>query len=269
MPPEAPQLLELTEIFVTAPLDILFLIAARGGSKGVPGKNLKKVGGLSLLGYKARSAQACAGCSRLILSTDSNEIQAEGRALGVDVPFIRPAELATDDAPSDGVVAHAMDWIEANEGESYDAVMLLEPASPFSTAEHYDQAIALFQKNNADLVVGLRELETYSVFTGALPDNRSIATIVEQMHAEIGLRRQDQPVEVTMNGAFYLIGWEAFRRTGKIYGDPAGCYGVVMDRWHSLEIETPEDLALAEFAVTQSYLDVSPWQHGETKDGDS
>ena len=79
------------------------------------------------------------------------------------------------------------------------------------------------------------------------------------MHAAQGLRRQDQPIEVTMNGAFYLVGWDAFRRTGKIYGEPSGCYGVVMDRWHSIEIETPEDLALAEFAVAQGYLDVSPW----------
>lgn len=248
---------------MTAPLDILFLIAARGGSKGVPGKNLKPVGGLSLLGYKARSAQACAGCTRLILSTDSEAIQQEGRALGVEVPFTRPAELATDEAPSDGVITHAMDWVEADEGRTYDAVMLLEPASPFSTAEHYEKAIALFQENQADLVVGLRELETYSVFTGALPDNGSISTIVEKMHGASGLRRQDQPIEVTMNGTFYLIGWDAFRRTGKIYGDPAACYGVVMDRWHSLEIETPEDLALAEFAVAQSYLDTSPWMKDE------
>lgn len=244
---------------MTTPLDILFVIAARGGSKGVPGKNLKRIADLSLLGYKARSAQACAGCSRLILTTDAKDIQQEGRALGVEVPFTRPAELATDEAPSDGVIAHAMDWVEQDEGKTYDAVMLLEPASPFSTAAHYDEAIDLFQQNNADLVVGLRELETYSVFTGALPDNGSIASIVEKMHAAKGLRRQDQPIEVTMNGAFYLMSWEAFRRTGKIYGDPAGCYGVVMDRWHSLEIETPEDLALAEFAVAQSYLDVGPW----------
>lgn len=238
---------------------ILFLIAARGGSKGVPGKNLKTVGGLSLLGYKARSAQACAGCTRLILSTDSEDIQTEGRRLGVEVPFTRPAQLASDDAPSDGVVAHAMDWVEESEGRPYDAVMLLEPASPFATAAHYDEAIALFFERDADLVVGLKELETYSVFTGALAETGSIATIVEQMHTAAGLRRQDQPVEVTMNGTFYLIRWEAFRRTGKIYGDAAGSYGVLMDRWHSIEIETPEDLALADFAVTQGYLDTAPW----------
>ena len=242
-----------------SPLDVLFLIAARGGSKGVPGKNLKRVGGLSLLGYKARSAQACGGCARLILSTDSEEIAAEGRALGVDVPFTRPAELATDTAPSDGVVAHAMDWIEEHEGRTYDAVMLLEPASPFATAADYDKAIALFSERGAGLVVGLREIETYSLFTGALPEDGSIAGIVSKMHAAKGLRRQDQPIEVTMNGAFYLLSWEAFRTSGRIYGDPTGCYGVVMDRWHSLEIETPEDLALAEFAVEQGYLDVSPW----------
>ena len=244
---------------MSAPLTILFFIAARGRSKGVPGKNLRTVAGLSLVGFKARSAQACGRCSRLILSTDSEEIQAEGRHLGVEVPFTRPEDLATDTAPSDGVVAHAMDWIEQMDGKSYDAVMLLEPSSPFATVDHYDQAITLFEQRNADLVVGLRALDTYSVFTGPLADDGSIAGIVEQMHTAEGLRRQDQSVDVTMNGAFYLIRWEAFRRTGKIYGDPAGCYGVVMDRWHSIEVETPEDLALAEFAVTQGYVDASIW----------
>ena len=244
---------------MSAPLNILFLIAARGGSKGVPGKNLKTLAGLSLLGFKARSAQACRGCSRLILSTDSEEIQAEGRRLGVEVPFTRPAALATDTAPSDGVIAHALDWIEETEGKAYDAVMLLEPSSPFATTDHYDQAIALFETRNADLVVGLSELDTYSVFTGPLSDNGSIAGIVEQMHAAEGLRRQDQPIEVTMNGAFYLIRWDAFRRTGKIYGDPAECYGIIMDRWHSIEVETPEDLALAEHAIAQEYVDMTAW----------
>lgn len=242
-----------------SPPDILFLIAARGGSKALPGKNLKTIAGLSLIGFKARSAQACLSCGRLILSSDSDDIQAEGRRLGVEVPYTRPANLATDTAPSDGVVAHAMDWVEEHEGKSYDAVMLLEPASPFATADHYDQAVALFEKRQADTVVGLRELETYSVFSGPLSETGSIAPIVEQMHAAPGLRRQDQPIEVTMNGAFYLIRWDAFRRTGRIYGEPSGCYGVIMDRWHSIEIETPNDLALANYAVEKKYIDMNAW----------
>ncbi len=243
--------------------DVLFLIAARGGSKGVPGKNLKRVAGLSLLGYKARSAQACGHCTRLILSTDSEEIATEGRALGVDVPFLRPAELATDEAPSEGVVAHAMDWVEKNEGRTYDAVMLLEPASPFATGGHYDEAIDLFTARDADLVVGLRHTGTYAALTGAQGEDGSIAGIVSTMQAAKGRRRQDLTPDVTMNGAFYLMSWEAFRRTGNVYGDPAKCYGIVMDRWHSIEIETPEDLAWAAFAVERGHLDVSPWMTGD------
>ncbi|MBT4738880.1 MAG: acylneuraminate cytidylyltransferase family protein [Rhodospirillaceae bacterium] len=244
---------------MATPPDILFLIAARGGSKGLPGKNLKPVSGLSLVGYKARAAQRCQARSRLILSTDSEDIAAEGRRLGVEVPFTRPSDLATDAATSDSVVAHAMDWIEETEKRTYDAVMLLEPASPFATAAHLENAIALYTERDADLVVGLRQLDTYATLTGDFSPDGSIASIVEQMHETDGLRRQDLQPQVTMNGAFYLISWSAFRHTKKIYGDPARCYGLVMDRWHSLEIETAEDLALAEYAAAKGLIDLTPW----------
>lgn len=243
--------------------DILFLIAARGGSKGLPGKNLKSVGGLSLLGYKARAAQRCQACSRLILTTDDEDIAAEGRRLDVDVPFIRPADLATDEATSDSVVTHAMDWIEETEKRTYDAVMLLEPASPFATADHLDAAIALYTDRDADLVVGLRQLDTYEPLTGELSPDGSISSIVEKMHKTNGLRRQDLRPQVTMNGAFYLINWSTFRRTEKIYGEPARSYGMVMDSWHSLEIETANDLALAEYAAEKGLIDLTPWHDGQ------
>lgn len=245
---------------MTAPLDILFLITARGGSKGLPGKNLKTVKGLSLLGYKARAAQRCASCSRLILSTDSNDIAEEGKRLGVEVPFTRPPDLASDVATSDSVVAHAMDWIEENEKRTYSAVMLLEPSSPFATAAHLDQAIALYNQHNAGLIVGLRQLDTYAALTGDLTADGSIAPIVKSMNDANGLRRQDLKAQVTMNGAFYLMNWATFRKTGKIYGDPNECYGLVMDRWHSLEIETQEDLDLAEYIAIKGLIDFTPWQ---------
>ena len=244
---------------MATPPNILFLITARGGSKGLPGKNLKPISGLSLLGYKARAAQRCQACSRLILSTDDADIAAEGRRLGVEIPFTRPPELATDAATSDSVVAHVMDWIEATEKRTYDAVMLLEPASPFATAAHLEDAITLYTERDAGLVVGLRQLDTFAALTGDLKPDGTIAPIVEQMHKADGLRRQDLPPQVTMNGAFYLINWSAFRSTGRIYGDPARCYGLVMDRWHSLEIETAEDLAFAEYAATKGLIDLTPW----------
>lgn len=241
-------------------LDILFLIVARGGSKGLPGKNLKTIGGLSLVGYKARAARGCRACRRLMISTDSIAIQSEAQRHGVEVPFTRPAELASDTAPSTAVVAHAIDWIETHERRHYDAVMLLEPSSPFATPAHFDAAVALYQERNADLVVGMRRSEPHSMFIGAEPPDGSIADIVAKLEAASGLRRQDRSPEWTMNGALYLFGWEAFKASGKIYGRPEKCFGLLMDRWHSIEIETADDLALAQHAATTGLIDMTPWR---------
>lgn len=239
---------------------ILFLIAARGGSKGIPGKNLRQIGGLTLVGFKARAAQKCGACTRLIISTDSAVIQSEAKRLGVEVPFTRPAELATDTATSESVLAHAVAWIEENERQRYDAIMLLEPASPFATGAHLAAAIDLYTTRGAELVVGMRATDPASVFVGAQTENSSIADIVDGLNSAASRRRQDQQSEWTMNGALYLVGWDAFKESGKVYGNPEKCFGLLMDHWHSLEIETPEGLALAEFAAEKGYLDLSPWK---------
>lgn len=238
---------------------ILFLIVARAGSKGVPGKNLRRIGGLSLVGFKARSARGSRHCTRLMISTDSPEIQAEAARHGVETPFLRPAKLAKDTTPSSDVVLHAMQWIERNEGQRYDAIMLLEPSSPFSRADHYDRGVDLFIERQANLVVGLRETDVSSIFVGCLGCDGSIGEIVAKLNDAAGLRRQDQPPEVTLNGAFYLFRWDWFEKTRKIYADEEKSYGVVMDRAHSTEIETPMDLAYAEFLVERGHIDMSHW----------
>jgi CMP-N,N'-diacetyllegionaminic acid synthase len=240
--------------------EILFLLVGRGGSKGLPGKNLREIGGLSLTGYKARSARASRHCARLIVSSDSPEIQAEARRHGAEVPFSRPAELASDTATSADVVLHAMDWIEQHEGRRYDAIMLLEPSSPFARPEHFDEAIDLFIERRASLVVGMRETEVSSVFVGPLGEDGSIAGIVDKMLRTPALRRQDQPLEVTMNGALYLIGWDAMRRNRKIYAEPSASFGILMDRLHSIEIETAADLAYASYVVEHGMLEATLWR---------
>lgn len=245
-----------------APFEVLFVIIARGGSKGVPRKNLQRVGGQSLIGCKAVSARRSRHCARLILSSEDAEIQDEARRLGVEVPFTRPLELAGDQASSDDVVLHAMDWIERTEGRRYDAVMLLEPASPFARADHYDAAVAMMRERRANAVLGVREVEIASVFTGPLGTDGSLGSIVRKVRALSALRRQDQMPEVTMNGALYLMGWDWYRRTGSRYADPDHTYGLLMDRQHSTEIETPLDLAIARTLVTEGYLDMAPWLDG-------
>ncbi len=239
---------------------ILFLLVGRGGSKGLPGKNLREIGGLSLIGYKARSALQSRYCSRLIVSSDSAEIRNEAVRHGAEMLFERPAELATDTASSNDVVLHAMDWIEVHELRRYDAIMLLEPSSPFARPEHFDEAIELFLARKASLVVGMRETEVSSIFVGTLGEDGSIGGIVDKMLTTPAQRRQDQPVEVTMNGALYLVGWEAIRRHRKIYADPVTSYGILMDRLHSIEIESAADLAYASYVIEHGMLDASPWQ---------
>lgn len=240
--------------------EILFLITARGGSKGVPGKNLKTIGGLSLVAFKAISAKRSKYCSRLVISTEDHDIQAEAKSLGVEVPFTRPKDLATDSARSDDVVLHTVDYFETVEKRRYDAIMLLEPASPFARPSDYDAAVELFIRTQASLVVGLKETGVNSIFVGTLGSDCKANKIVEKFSHKEVLRRQAFETEYTMNGALYLIGWEAFKKTERIYGDAENTYGHVMDRFYSAEIDAPIDLRFAEFLVESGEIDMAHWR---------
>src|SRR5689334_21269195 len=142
-------------------MNILFLITARGQSKGVPRKNLREIDGISLVGFKAIAALRSRYCTRLILSSEDREIQDNGRKYGAEVPFTRPAELATDTASSFDVIRHTMDWIERNSQVRYEAVMLLEPSAPFATAADFDRSIELMMARNASAVIGMRKTEVH------------------------------------------------------------------------------------------------------------
>ncbi|MEQ1715294.1 MAG: acylneuraminate cytidylyltransferase family protein [Hyphomicrobium sp.] len=240
--------------------EILYLIVGRGGSKGLPGKNLRQIGGHSLVAFKAIAARASRSCTRLVVSSDSVEIQEEARRHSAEVLFTRPAELANDTASSSDVVLHAMEWIERHEGRSYDAVMLLEPSSPFARPQDFDAAVSLYVERQAELIVGVKEVEVNSIFVGPIGANGSIAAIVGKMlGASGGLRRQDLPVEVTMNGALYLMGWQALKSSRRIYANPAKTFGLIMPRAQSVEIENATDFAFAQYAFDNNLVDRVVW----------
>lgn len=240
-------------------MKVLFLIAARGGSKTIPGKNLVQIGGISLVGYKAISARRSRYCSRLIISTDSPEIQADARRYGVEAPFTRPAELAADDSASEDVVAHAMDFIERHGTERYDAVMLLEPTTPFATHVDYDRAVETMVERQANVVVGVRRAAINSIFQGSMDERGGIGSIVDKLIGVSSVRRQDVVPEYTMNGALYLLRWDFFKRHRRRYCDPANTYGLLMDPAYSVEIDEPIDLAFAQFLVESGHVDLSFW----------
>lgn len=243
-------------------MNVLFLIVARGGSKGIPHKNLLEFGGVSLVGFKAVSARRSAHCTRLILSTDSPAIAENARAYGAEVPFLRPATLATDEATTEQVIAHAMDWIEAHDERRYDALMLLEPSSPFATHHDYDRAVALMQEKNASFVTGMRAAPVNSVFQGPLEEDGNMSAIIGKMASLTGYRRQDVRQEYTMNGAFYLMRWSFIRQSGDRYADRHRSYGVPMEDERSVELDAPRDAQYVRFLVDTGALDLSYWTEG-------
>ena len=241
-------------------MKVLFLIVARGGSKGIPRKNLLPIAGISLVGFKAISARKSKYCTRLIISTDCEEIQEDARRYGAEVLFTRPAELAVDSASSEAVLWHAVDFMNAHTSDHYDALMLLEPSSPFGTHVDYDKAVEMMERSAANVVLGMREVAVNSVFQGPMDAEMRVSGIVRNIMAISGLRRQDVPQEYTMNGALYLMKWKALTQHRSRYDDPDHTYGLPMKREYSLEIDEMLDYEFAQFLVTSGHVDLAYWQ---------
>lgn len=136
---------------------VLGLIVARGGSKGIPGKNIKLLGKQPLLAYVAKDALLSSMLDRVIISTDDLSIARVAKDCGIDVPFIRPSSLAQDNTPTLDVVEHAVQFLEAN-GEEYDAICLLQPTSPFKPRGFIDRCIEKFLEQKADSLISVLEV---------------------------------------------------------------------------------------------------------------
>jgi CMP-N-acetylneuraminic acid synthetase len=134
---------------------VLGLVPARGGSKGIPRKNLRSLAGQPLLAYTAQAAKQSKALARILLSTDDSEIADLGKSLGLDVPYLRPPELALDGTPMIDVVLHAIRWVQAH-GEHYAAICLLQPTSPLRSAQTIDRCVSLLWEKNVDSVISVR-----------------------------------------------------------------------------------------------------------------
>lgn len=228
----------------------LFVIPARGGSKGIPRKNIADLGGRPLIAYTLDAARETlekyfpsdisAEKQRIIVSTDSAEIASVAESEGVSVPFLRPAELSTDQAGSREVILHAMDYAEGV-GIEYDCVVLLQPTSPFRRACHVGEALSLFRPGETDMVVSVCE-------TSANPYYNCFETDADGfLHISKGegmlTRRQDAPPAWEYNGAIYVIDPDALRRM------PLGAFPrripYPMTREDSVDIDAPLDLVVA------------------------
>jgi len=226
------------------PRDVLALIPARGGSRGLPGKNIKPLGGLPLLGWTAEALQrSCLREARALLSTDDEAIAEAGRGCGLETPFLRPAALAGDTSSSLDVVLHALDWLADTHGETPTFVLLLQPTSPFRPPAIIDRAWQMLRDDPAlDAVVGVKPLQR-SLATLFLPDARGHMQPVSA-DGDTVTRRQDSPGLVTPNGALYLIRSDSLRQGGSFF--PPASAALPMDAVSSLDIDDPTDWAIAE-----------------------
>jgi CMP-N,N'-diacetyllegionaminic acid synthase len=230
-------------------LNVLGIIPARGGSKSVPHKNLVPLRGLPLIAYTAAAVRRSATVTRAIVSTDDKKIAGVARELGLEVPFLRPDHLSTDDTPMLPVIQHALKWA-SNEGRFVpDIVVLLQPTSPLRHASDIDAAIRLFQSQSADTVVSV--VEVPHQFTPSSLMELKDGALVPASPQPQALRRQDKPRFYARNGPAILAIRRSVIESGRLYGDKV--LPLIMPRERSVDIDDPVDLALAEF-----WLDRSP-----------
>ncbi|MBI3049012.1 MAG: methyltransferase domain-containing protein [Acidobacteria bacterium] len=230
-------------------MNVLGVVPARGGSKAIPGKNLAPVAGRPLLAYTADAARASKRLTRVVVSTDDAAIAEAARALGLEVPFLRPAGLAADDTPMLPVLQHAVREL-ARGGFAADAVVLLQPTSPLRRAEHIDRAIELLEQTGADSIVSVVEVphQFTPVSVMRLDGERLCPYLADTSVA----RRQDKPRVYARNGPAVLAVRTRVLEQGSLYGDD--CRPLVMTAGESVDVDGPEDLALVELMLGDGRL---------------
>lgn len=198
-------------------MKILAIIPARGGSKGVPGKNIKLLSGKPLLGYTSEIALQSKYLTEVIISTDDEKIIEVAKVLGVKVPFVRPTELAEDSTPTICVIIHALQWYK-NQNIFFDAVCLLQVTSPFRTVDFLDKAIEKFVEKETDSLVSVQkvphEYNPHWTFEVNENENLKIAT----GETEIIMRRQELPVAYHRDGSIYITKTNVLLEQHSLYG---------------------------------------------------
>ncbi len=229
--------------YVAGRLKVLGLITARGGSKGIPRKNIRLLAGKPLLQYTAESALAARRLTRVVLSTEDAEIAEVGRRCGLDVPFLRPAELAGDDTPALPVLQHAVRAIEAA-GQRFDAICLLQPTCPFRRSEDIDACIDLLFQAKADSVVTLvpvpPQYNPHWVYFRGEDGFFGLST----GEPDPIPRRQDLPEAFRREGSVYVTRRDVLVQRNSLYGSRLA--GLLIDPSGSVNLDTLEDWRHAE-----------------------
>lgn len=228
---------------------VLAVTLARGGSKSMPRKNIRPILGVPLIAYTIAEAKRSKHITRYIVSTDDEEIREIAMWYGAEVPFLRPAHLATDEATSAAALQHAVGWAEENEGQEYEYVVELMCTNPMKTVEDIDAAIEKLIATGADSVIGMNKLEDHHpARIKKIVNDR----IVDFCVPETSTRRQDlKPDACIRNGSIYAMQRDVLMIQGKRYGtENSRPYTMPAER--SVNVDTPIDFIVAEILLKQN-----------------
>ncbi|MCZ7574935.1 MAG: acylneuraminate cytidylyltransferase family protein [Ardenticatenaceae bacterium] len=223
----------------------LGVIPARGGSKGIPGKNIRLLAGKPLIAYTIEAARESQLLTRFVVSTDDKEIAAVAKAWGAPV-LMRPSELAADDTPMAPVVQHVLSTLRSTEGD-YDYIVLLQPTAPLRTGNDIDGALSLLQASSADSVISLYQVEQghpYYMYTVENDQPKPLMIVPPGV-----TRRQQFPAIYVRNGAIYAVKRDILLEQHSFFGARTQAY--IMPFLRSINIDTETDLLFAEFLLTR------------------
>jgi CMP-N,N'-diacetyllegionaminic acid synthase len=228
---------------------ILGLIPARGGSKGIPDKNIRPLAGIPLLEYSRRAAVESGMIDRLVLSTDSLEIAALGKKIGLEVPFLRPPELAQDDTPMLPVIQHTISYLE-DQNWLPDIIVLLQPTAPLRKPQHIINAVRLLILHSYDAVVSVVEVPRHFSpdFVFKIDNERLLNFLPEGQRVT---RRQDARQAYYRDGSVYTFWLKTLKESGNIYGD--WCHPLIIQSEESVNLDSQEDWDRAESILRRSF----------------
>lgn len=227
---------------------MLAIIPARGGSKGLPGKNIKLLNGKPLISYTIEAALHSKYIDRVVVTTDSEEIADVAKRYGADIPFMRPEELASDTASAIDVYLHATEFVMNEQGEKIDKFMVLLPTAPMRTNEHIDSAVEFFDKNKATTLISVKEAETPITWYM----NKNEKDRISNAGFGVGnavTNRQVNAKYYVPNGAIYILDYNLLLNSRTYYCD--NTVGFVMTAEDSIDIDTLTEFKFAEMLVKE------------------
>lgn len=225
---------------------MLAIIPARGGSKGLPGKNIKELCGKPLIQYTVEAAKNAAGIDRVIVTTDDKAIADSAAAAGAEIPFMRPDELASDTASAVDVYIHAVEYMMEQTGEEIDKFMVLLPTAPLRDSDDIDAAINQFNEQGASTLVSVKEAETPPTWYFAMDENERIAN-AGFGSTQVVANRQISNTYYVPNGAIYILDYKLLKEKRTYYCENTTAY--VMSARKSVDIDNAFDFEMAEYMM--------------------